>query len=183
MLVKNRDKVVAVTSEEAVNTRIESACKKTLNKAIEFKNETLLAETKAKMKSATTSDRATAFAMEADMNYYKAVKDVPKFLKAAKTYQKTTVKNNAAKLHDLTVSLIRAFPEDKKVLAQASEWAEKAAQTGGLAEYWMTLAGVYKLQGDKKKAKTTAEKAKAALGEADAALKSKIEYFIQSLEG
>jgi thiol-disulfide isomerase/thioredoxin len=183
LLVKNRAKVVAVTSAEQVNTRVESACKNTLKKAVEFKSEPLLNETKAKMKTATTSDRAAAFAMEADMMYYKAVKDIPAYLKAAKTYQKTTIKNNAAKLHDLTVALIRAFPEDKKVLAQAQKWAETAANNGGLAEYWMTLAGIYKLQGDKKKARTTAEKAKQNLGDSDAQLKGKIDYFIQSLEG
>lgn len=93
------------------------------------------------------------------------------------------MKNNAAKLHDLTVGLIRSFPDDKKVLQQAEKWAKSAAETGGLADYWMTLAGIYKLQGDKKKAKTTAEKAKTLVGESDAMLKNKIEYFIQSLEG
>lgn len=182
MLVKNRAKIVAVTNEEQVNNRIETACKNTLKKAMDFKSEDLLNESKAKMKAANPA-RAEAFAQEADMQYYKTVKDTAKFLKAAKTYQKTTVKNNAAKLHDLTVSLIRAFPDDKKVLAQAQKWAQTAANTGGLAEYWMTLAGIYKLQGDKKKARTTAEKAKEAVGETDAALKGKIDYFIQSLEG
>ena len=132
---------------------------------------------------AANSERAAAFAMEADMSYYKAVKDIPKFLGAAKTYQKTVVKTNAAKLHDLTVSLIRSFPEDKKVLSQAEKWAKVAAETGGLAEYWMTLAGIYKLQGEKQKARTTAQKAIEAVGDSDASLKGKIEYFIQSLEG
>jgi hypothetical protein len=47
----------------------------------------------------------------------------------------------------------------------------------------MTLAGVYKLQGDKKKARTTAQKAKDALGETESELKNKIDFFIQSLEG
>lgn len=181
-LVTNLDKVKAVTSAEQVNTRIETACKNTLQKAINFKSEALLNEAKAKMKAAN-NDRAAAFAMEANMAYYKAVKDVPKFLKAAKAYQKNVVKNNAAKLHDLSVTLLRAFPEDKNILMQASKWAQVAAENGGLAEYWMTLAGIYKLQGDKKKAKATAEKAINALEEKDAALKGKIEYFIQSLEG
>ena len=40
LLVKNRAKVVAVTSEDAVNARVEKACKNTVSKAIEFKNKT-----------------------------------------------------------------------------------------------------------------------------------------------
>ncbi len=182
LLVKNRDKVVAVTSEEAVNARVEKACKNTVTKAIEFKNKTLLDEAKAKMKAGNPS-RATAFGYEADMNYAKAVKDPAMFLKTAKAYQKTEVKSNSAKLHDLVVTLIRAFPEDKKVLKQAEIWAKSAAEKGGLSEYWMTLAGIYKMQGNKAKARSTAEFAKKELTEKDAMLKEKIQYFLDSLEG
>jgi len=182
LLVKNRDKVVAVSSEEAVNARVEKACKNTVTKAIEFKNKTLLDEAKAKMKAGNPS-RATAFAYEADMNYAKAVKDPTLFLKTAKAYQKTEVKSNSAKLHDLVVALMRAFPKDKKVLKQAEIWAKSAAEKGGLAEYWMTLAGIYKLQGNLSKARSTAEFAKKELTEKDAMLKEKIQYFLDSLEG
>lgn len=182
LLVKNRAKVVAVSSEDAVNARVEKACKNTVSKAIEFKNKTLLDEAKAKMKAGNPS-RATAFGFEADMNYAKAVKDAGLFLKTAQAYQKTEVKNNAAKLHELSVTLVRAFPEDKKVLKQAEKWAKSAAENGGLAEYWMTLAGVYKLQGNKTKARSTAEFAKKELTEKDGNLKEKIQYFLDSLEG
>ena len=182
LLVKNRAKIVAVSSEEAVNARVEKACRNTVNKAIEFKNKTLLEEAKSKMKAGNPV-RATAFAYEADMNYAKAIKDAEMFLKTARAYQKTEVKNNAAKLHDLVVSLVRAFPEDKQVQSQAEKWAKSAAENGGLAEYWMTLAGVYKLQGNMAKARTTAEFAKKELTEKDAMMKEKIQYFLDSLEG
>ncbi len=182
LLLKNRDKVAAVSSEEAVNARVEKACKNTVAKAIEFKNKTLLDEAKAKMKAGNPA-RATAFAYEADMNYAKAIKDAAMFLKTAKAYQKSEVKNNSAKLHDLVVTLVRTFPEDKKILAQAEKWAKTAAQNGGLAEYWMTLAGVYKMEGNKAKARSTAEFAKKEATEKDAMLKEKIQYFLDSLEG
>ena len=182
LLVKNRAQIIAVSSEEAVNARVEKACKNTVAKAIEFKNKTLLEESKVKMKAGNPA-RATAFACEADMNYAKAVKDPALFLKAARSFQKTEVKSNSAKLHELVVSLVRSFPEDKKVLGQAASWAKTAAENGGLAEYWMTLAGVYKLQGNKAKARSTAERAKKELTEKDAMLKEKIQYFMDSLEG
>lgn len=47
-LVKYRDKIIAVTSVEQVNARIENACKNTLNKATEFKKRRPAEETKAK---------------------------------------------------------------------------------------------------------------------------------------
>ncbi len=180
LLVKYRKEMVALVGEEAVAARMEKACQRSVNKAIEFKNTALLEEAKVKMKNGNPA-RAEAFAVEADMNYAKAVKDPALFLKAARNYQKSEVKNNSAKLHDLVVSLVRTFPNDKNVLGQAEKWAKSAAQTGGLAEYWMTLAGVYKLQGNKAQARKTAETAKQALTEKDAMLRDKIDYFIDSL--
>ncbi|MDX1911471.1 MAG: thioredoxin domain-containing protein [Saprospiraceae bacterium] len=181
LLLKHRDKITALAGEDAVNARVEKACKQTVGKAIEFKNKTLLDVAKTKMKAGNPG-RGNAFAFEADMNYAKAVKDADMYLKTAKAYQKAEVKNNAAKLHDLSVSLIRAFPEDKKVLSQAEKWAKTAAENGGLAEYWMTLAGIYKLQGNKAKARSTAEFAKKELTDKDAMLLEKIQRFLDTLE-
>jgi hypothetical protein len=180
LMMKNRDQIVAVTSAEAVNARVEKACKKTVSKAIEFKDKALLEEAKNKMKIGNP-DRVAVFVYEADMAYAKAVKDPSLLLKTAQNYQKTEVKNNSAKLHDLSVTLVRAFPEDKKVLKTAEKWAKKAAENGGLPEYWMTLAGVYKLQGNTAKARSTAEFAKKELTEKDAMLMNKIQYFLDSL--
>lgn len=181
LLTKYRSNIVAISNIEVVNARIETACKNALKKAVEYKNEDLLKETKAKMKVANP-ERAESFGYEADMYFYKSVKDADNFLKAARAYQKTSVKNNAARLHDLTIDLTRSFPEDKKVMEQAEKWARSAAETGGLADYWMTLAGIYKLQGDKKKALDAANNALDAAGNNDAMLKYKIDNFIQSLQ-
>lgn len=180
LLVKYRKEIMALVTEEAVVARMEKACQRTVGKAIEFKNTALLEEAKTKMKSGNPA-RAEAFAIEADMNYAKAVKDGDMFLRAARTYQKNEVKNNSAKLHELVVSLVRSFPQDKNVLKQAEKWAKSAAENGGLAEYWMTLAGVYKLQGDMAEARKTAELAKKQLTEKDAMLREKIDHFIDSL--
>lgn len=180
LLVKYQKQITTLAGESAVEARVEKACKNTVNKAIEFKSQALLNEAKLKMKQ-TFPNKAIVFGYEADMGYAKAVKDPDMYLKAAKAYQKSEVKQNAAKLHDLVVMLIRAFPQDKKVLAQAEKWAKAAAERGGLADYWMTLAGVYKMQGNKAKARSTAEFAKKEVPEKDAALKEKIQYFIDTL--
>jgi len=182
LLVKNQQKASAVLGEDKVNARIESACKKTVKKAVEFKSEELLTEAKTKMKTALPA-RAEAFAWEADMTYYSATKDVKNYLKAAQSYQKGEIKNNSARLHDLVISLLRAFPDDSKVLDQAEKWCKTAAENGGLPEYYLTLAEIYKRQGDKDKARATAEKARKAIGEKDNGMGGKIDYFIQSLEG
>ncbi|GAB4488018.1 MAG: thioredoxin family protein [Saprospiraceae bacterium] len=183
LLVKNQSKTVALLGEEKVSARIEKACRNTVKKAIEFKSEELLGEAKTKMKTALPA-RAEAFGSEADMSYYAATKDSKNYLKAAQSFQKSEIKNNSAKLHDLVISLLRAFPEDSKVLEQAEKWAKNAAENGGLPEYYLTLAEVYKRQGEKEKAKSAAEKARKAIGEKDEKnIGGKIDYFIRSLEG
>ncbi len=182
LLVKNQTKAGAVVGADVVKTRLENACKNTVKKAIDFKNEALLEEAKTKMRTALP-ERADAFGYDVDMKYYAAIKDIKKYLKSAQTFQKNEIKNNSAKLHDLVITLLRAFPEDDAVLDQAEKWAKTASDNGGLAEYTMTLAGIYKLQGEKAKAKATAEKARDAIGEKDNGMKDKINAFIQSLEG
>ena len=183
LLVKNQSKAVALLGEEKVSARIEKACKKTVKKAVEFKSETLLAEAKTKIKSALPA-KANAFGYEADMNYYAATKDAKNYLKAAQSFQKGEIKNNSAQLHDLVISLLRTFPDDAKAIDQAEKWAKTAAENGGLPEYYLTLAEIYKRQGDKAKAKTTAEKARKAIGEKDEKnMGGKIDYFLRTLEG
>jgi len=183
LLVKNQSKTVALLGEEKVSARIEKACKKTVKKAVEFKNETLLTEAKAKMKTALPA-KANAFNHEADMNYYAATKDAKNYLKAAQAFQKSEIKNNSAQLHDLVIGLLRTFPDDIKAIDQAEKWAKISAENGGLPEYYLTLAEIYKRQGDKAKAKTTAEKARKAIGEKDEKnMGGKIDYFLRTLEG
>ncbi len=182
LLLKYQKEITALAGEEAVNARIEKACRNTLKKAIEFKNETLLAETKGKMKSALP-EKSDAFAYTADMDYYRTTKDAKKYLKAAQLLQKNDIKNKAAQLHDLVITILRAFPEDEKVLDQAEKWAKIAAENGGMPEYYVTLAEVYKRQDQPEKARTAARKAKDLLGDKDEAFKMKIDNFIESLQG
>lgn len=181
LLIKHRDKIVAQEGAEAVNARIELACKNTVRKAIEFKDPALLKEAKDKMAQARP-ERAETFASESDLKYYAVTKDVQQYLKAIRTYQKNTVKNNAAKMHDLVIDLVRTFPNEAKALDQAEEWAEKAAENGGLPEYYLTLADVYKRQGNKAKAREAAEKARHANNGADNNLGPKIDYFLENLD-
>ncbi len=182
LLLKYRNQIGAQEGAEALNARISTACKNTLKKAIDFKSEELLGEAKTKMR-AGLPDRADEFDAEAEMNFYTATKDAKKYLKAAQAFQKSTVKTNAAKLHDLVVALLRAFPEDKQVLDQAEKWAKTAAENGGLPEYYLTLADIYKRQDNPSKARNAAEKAlKAAEGNPNG-MKERIEYFMRSLEG
>ena len=181
LLVKNRAAITAISKEGAVNTRIEKACQNTVKKAIEFKDEKLLEEAKAKMK-AHYPEKATEFARDADTKYNAATRNSKQYLKTMKTRQKA-IGDNSARLHDLCIEMIRAFPTDVKVLKQAEKWATVAAKHGGLPEYYLTVADIYKRLGDKDKARKSAEDARKVIGEKDTMLMGqKIDYFLNSLE-
>lgn len=182
LLMKYQKEITKMAGDLAVAVRIEKACRNTLKKAIDFKNEPLLQETKAKMKSALP-EKADAFAYSADMDYYQATKDVKKYLKSAQAFQKSEIKNNAAQLHDLVIRILRAFPDDQNVMDQAQKWAKTAAENGGLPEYYLTLAEIYKRQDNPDKARGAAMKARELAGEKDPNFKLKIDYFIESLQG
>lgn len=180
LLIKNRSAIEKTVAPAAVNAKIEKACAATVKKAIEYKDENLLNEAKAKMK-AHFPDHAAAFAQDADLRYNAATHNSKKYLSAMKTRQKA-IGNNAARLHDLCVEMVRAFPTDTKVLKQAEKWASTAAKNGGLPEYYLTLGDIYKRLGNKDKARQAAEEARKALGDKDTLnMGQKIDYFLQSL--
>lgn len=179
LLIQQKAKAAKLLGEAPLNARFEAAGKSTVKKAIAFKDENLLEEAKRKIKKAVP-DASDAFNFNADASYFAATKDAKRYLKSAQTYQKNVVKDNYGKLDDLVAALMRAFPDDPKVQAQAEKWAKTAAEKGGKPELYLSWAAVLKHMGNKDKAKTVAEKAKGMVGE-DAALKSKIEVFIQTL--
>jgi thiol-disulfide isomerase/thioredoxin len=180
LLIKNRSKIAALTSENAVKTKIETACKNTAKKAIEFKNEDLLKEANSKM-AANSPEQSEKFSYTNNTKYFVATKDSKRYLKSVANYQKKEVKNNAALMQDLVVEMLRAFPEDPDVLKKAEKWAKTSAETGGLPEYYMNLADVYKRQGKKPLARTTAQKALQILGDKKPDMAQKIEWFLQQI--
>ena len=181
LLLTHRNAIAALEGAESVDSRIESACNATLEKAVKFNNKELLAEAKANMKKGLPA-KAKAFALDADMRFYQEQKNAAEYLKAAQAKQKSEVKNNSAQLHELSVNMLRAFPKDEKVMNQAEKWVKQAAETGGLPEYYMTLANIYKTKGKKEDARKAAQRALELNGDKDKNVKSRIEMFLRGIE-
>jgi thiol-disulfide isomerase/thioredoxin len=180
LLLEKREAIAKLAGEEVVNGRIETACKNTLKKAIEYKNTALLDEVKTKIKKARP-DIAQKIAAESEMAYYAATNNPEQFLKAAKTFQKQEVKKNPALLDDLVTTVLRAFPTDKKVLDTAQKWAKMAAEIGQKSEYYLSWANICKKRDDKVKAKALAQKALELADKEDTGMRSKIEIFLHTL--
>ena len=183
LMLKHSEAIIKLEGADKVNARIETATKNTLKKAIEYRSPELLDEAKSKY-AAGRPDRAKAFGYEADMQYYAATKDSKNYLKAATGFRKDEVKNNSALLHDLVIKLVRAFPEDPKVMEQAEKWAQTAAENGGLPEYYLTWGDTLRRLERKDEALKAANKARTLVGDGeDNGMRAKIDYFIRSLDG
>jgi thiol-disulfide isomerase/thioredoxin len=182
LLLKHKLEASRIESPEAVNRKLALACEKTVLKAIEFSDPALLVEAKDKMGKALPEESAR-FNYRADTRFFASTQKPDAYLKAAQAYQKAEVKGNASKLNELVVDMMRSFPKDKNILKQAEKWAKTAAEAGGLAEYHMSLAGVYKQKGEKDLALKSALTAKKALSEEEKQhMGPRIDSFIRSLD-
>lgn len=180
LLIKNRAKIEAITSKEVVNNKIEAASNRTVDKAIEFESMDLLNEAKDKMKS-NYSEKAAAFATLSDMRFYQAKSDVKNYLKATTTYAKKVIKNDPEKLNELTMQLLRAYPNDEKVLSQAEKFAQKASKKGKESKYYFTYASVLLKNGKKKEALSSAKKS-LELSKGDKKEEMMLKKMIQQIE-
>ena len=180
LFMQHRAAITKMSNEKNVLAKIEKACQATLNKAIEFKDASLLEDAKAKMKT-NYPEHAAEFARNADTKYNAATQNSKGYLKAVKARQKQ-IGNNAARLDDLCGEMMRAFPSDPKVLKQAVKWSSVAAKNGGLPQYYLTLAELYKRLGDKTKARKAVEDGRKAIGEKDTMnIGQKFDYFLNGL--
>ena len=158
LLIKNKTAIIGLYSTLQVDNRIEDAIKKTSDNAIEFKSAELHKEAKDKMKT-YFSNQAAAFAMEADMKFFKASGDIKNYCKACESFVKKEGKSNASILYMTAKQMVDAFPADKDILSNASKYLKTAAENGGLCEYYFLYAKTLHLAGKKTDALTNAEKA------------------------
>jgi thiol-disulfide isomerase/thioredoxin len=181
LLIKNRGAITLLYTEPRVKERIEDACYKTLDNAIQFKSVELHKEAKEKMK-ANVPSRAEDFALEADMKFYKAANNPKDYCKTCETVVKKQAKNDARKLYTTGKQMIDAFPYDKTVLGDAERYLKKAAENGGLSEYHYWYAHTLMRLGKKKDALTAAEKALKAAKETQPNLAPAAEQLIEQIK-
>lgn len=180
LLLKNKEALIAQYGLDKFHAKVDRACWATVNKAIEFKDEQLLAEAKSKNKAGNPA-ASSDFSREADLKYSAATQNAKQYLKAIKARQKS-LGTSAARLSEISAEMLQTFPTDTKVLKQAEKWAAKAAKTGGLPEYYLNWAEILKRMGEKEKAIKAAQEGKKAIGENDKGVGPKLDLFLHSLE-
>jgi thiol-disulfide isomerase/thioredoxin len=180
LLLKNQEALIAQYGIDKFHAKVDRACLATVNKAIEYKDEQLLAEAKSKNKAGNPA-ASSDFSREADLKYSAATQNAKQYLKAIKARQKS-LGTSAARLSEISAEMLQTFPTDTKVLKQAEKWAAKAAKTGGLPEYYLNWAEILKRMGEKEKAIKAAQEGKKAIGENDKGVGPKLDLFLHSLE-
>ena len=158
LLIKNKTQIATLFNDKQIKDKIESACDKTLDNAVQFKNPELYKEAKEKMK-VNVPEKAELFAINADLKFFKASGNAKDYCKACETILKKEGKADARKLFTTAKQMIDAFPYDKGALGDAEKYFKKAAENGGMSEYYYWYAHTLLRNGKKKDALTAAEKA------------------------
>lgn len=157
LLLKNRNAIEGISSKSEVEQKIETACHRSVEKAIEYEVESLYSDSK-KIMSDHLPSKAKIFAYEADMKFFAATGKSKEYIKAVNGYAKAELGNSASGMHKLAQEIYEAFGEDEKALKTAEKYASKAADNGGLCDYYYTYSYILMKSGKAKEAKEAAEK-------------------------
>ncbi|NJL76200.1 MAG: DUF255 domain-containing protein [Saprospiraceae bacterium] len=152
LLVQYRSKIEAVTSKEAVQSRIQTACQATLDKAIAFESEDLLQEAQSNMQKHHPA-AASNFYLESEMAFAKLIQDAKRYLKAWENYLKKVADENAQEQSLQALSLAQAFPKDSNCLVAAEKTAKKAATSEDAFLFQFNYAYILKQVGKTEEAK------------------------------
>ncbi len=179
LLIQNRALIEKIEKPVLVENKIEKCCAATAKKAVNFRSKELLAEAQSKAKQHVPS-RAEAFVSKTNLEFSIASKDINGFLAQLKKREKAAG-NDASKLNDIASDAVKNFGDNAKALKMAEKCQKKAAQNGGLAEYWLSLSDIQHRLKKKKDALASLGKAKSIAQEKKPGLVPQIDQMIESI--
>ena len=151
-MIENRKGIEKIVGKEAVEAKIEQACKATVLKAIEYEFPELLEEATDKMK-ANLPKKAARFAILSELDFCVAMGDAKKYAKCCSDYVKKEVKNDDKELHKLAQQMESNFKKDAAVMKQAEKIAKKALDKNDeVLDYHLTYASILSYNGKKTEA-------------------------------
>lgn len=181
LLVEHRDRIEQLLGKEAVQSRVISACKSTVDKAVEFNTYALL-EDAQKLAKKHCPEQADAFIYRSDMDYALNHLDAKLYLKSAKSYLKKVKSEDADAHAHIATAIARTFNEDAKAMSEAEKFAEKAAKLADSYEYYYSYAVILNQNGKKAAALAAARKSLEKAKEQGATAVRVVENFIRKME-
>lgn len=179
-LTAQKDDVLKVKTKEEYNDKIVDACRKTVDKAVQYESEKLLIEAKNSLKSNVKSEYKK-FDIEADMAYYSGIKDIDKYIDATEKYSKKIINKDADALAKLSQSISQDMQRYKKAISLCEDLAKKAVDIEETPDFLVNYSKILLLNNKKEEAIKQATKAK-DLVEAEGKSTAKAEKFIRYLE-
>ena len=181
LMIENKKAIEKVTSKEMVQNKIEQACYRSAEKAVEYQNVELHEEALKKMKK-YCPEKAAQFTVQAEMKFCLACGDGKKYLKACDKYAKKGAKNNPEKLNGLALAIAENFPQDKNALKKAEKYAKQATQKGDAYNYYLTYASILLQNGKKQDALKMANKS-LELAKGNQGVEGTVKRLIRKIEG
>lgn len=179
-LVNRKSKAETVANKEEVKKVIVNACKKTVEKAVEYESEMLLTEAQNKMKSVYKSD-AKSFEYESKMIYFEGMGLTDMYLETVQDYCKKIIKKDASAINDIASNISKQYNRNEKALVLAEDLAKNATKQDKKAEYFMTYATILNLNKKKDQAIIAAKEA-LEITKKENKPTGKLEGFIRYLE-
>jgi thiol-disulfide isomerase/thioredoxin len=149
-LIQNKAEIIKLKSKQIYEFKISNACKKTVKKAMEYRNEGLLMEAQEKMKN--LPDAYDEFKFTTDLDYYGAIGNADKFLEAAKGYAAKVAKKDPAKHKELSQLCLKYFKDDKKIMDLSEKSAKKALELKEQQDLYINYGRILHHNGKKQEA-------------------------------
>lgn len=179
LFIENRSSIEKLKGAGAVEEKINEACWKTIETAIDFESKDLLSEAKLKMSDHLKS-QSVSFGYQADFAFAKSQADIEMLNSSALQIAKSVISDDAEKLHDLCNEVFSYRKVDPSVVDSSEKIAKMAVEQFEDPEYLLTYA---KILHENNKTKKSLKQARKALTLADSGQKRKeIEEWIRSVD-
>jgi thioredoxin-related protein len=140
LMVAKKTAIIAIKSKNLYEDKVKSACNATINKAVEFKVESLMDLAKKKMKVAHPK-YYKEYCMLAPIQYAAALENQEDYIRYVDKYLKKYGQKNAVLLHQYAATFLRRFGQ-KPLLERAEIWAKKACELDAQKKYLKTYAAL-----------------------------------------
>ncbi len=158
LFIDNKKEIKEIIGEDLYKEKIEDACWKTLQNAIDFESTMLLDDAKLKMKN-HLSDQYKIFAYSADYEFAKANANISMLNSSSLALAKYIGEKDHEKLHDMCNELFLYKSIDPSILESSETIAKMASEKSERPEYMLTYSKILHANNKTKKAIKTARNA------------------------
>lgn len=182
LMTERKAEIITANSEDLYYSQVYAACQMTAEKSIEYSSIELLEEACEKIEE-HYAEKADEFRYISEMAYAKAHRDGKMYARAARSYAKEIIAEDATKLNEFALRTSNDFENDKNVLSVSQYAATEAIKyNSDTFRHYYTLAIVENKLGNTKQALAAARKALVLAEESTPNAVRMLNSFIDTLE-